>query len=290
MKILGGVNVSAVVIDGKKIAKEIRSKLTQRISEIEMTNGVKPGLATVIVGGDPASKAYVKNKEKVCREAGLNSITYELPEETSEAELVKLIIELNTRKDIHGILVQVPLPKHISENKVAEIIDYNKDVDGFSPINSGKLLRGEKCLVPCTAKGIIRLIEECKIPIAGKKAVVIGRSNIVGKPASMLLLKNNATVSICHSRTKNLKDYTKDADIVVCAVGNPGLLKGDMVKEGAAIIDAGTTVVNGKLVGDVIFDEVVKVAGFITPVPGGVGAMTTTMLIENVLEASGYYE
>lgn len=280
----------STIIDGKEIAKRIRRELSDKIKKIENSKCIKPTLATIIVAGDPASAAYVKNKEKVCNETGLNSITYELPNETKQEELVKLIQEFNSRDDIHGILVQVPLPEHINEDVIARTIAPHKDVDCFNPENAGKLFRGEKCLMPCTPKGIIRLIKECGIDISGKKAGVVGRSNIVGKPAAVMLLNNNATVIVCHSKTPNLKSQLIDCDIIVSAVGKPGLITADMVKEGAVVIDAGTTMVDGKLKGDVDFDSVSLKASYITPVPGGVGAMTTTMLIENVLEASGYDE
>lgn len=280
--------MGAIIINGKEIASKIRQELKAKLNKIYDEKGVKLGLATVIVGGDPASVAYVKNKEKVCSEVGLNSFTYELPYETSQEEMVRLINELNFREDVHGILIQVPLPKHIDENTIANVISPMKDVDGFNTQNSGKLFRGEKCLIPCTAKGILRLIKESGIKIEGKKATVVGRSNIVGKPAAMLLLKENATVTLCHSRTKNLKDELYDADIIISAVGKKGLIKSDMVKEGAVVIDAGTSVYEGKLFGDVDFENVKEKASYITPVPGGVGSMTTTMLIENVLEASQY--
>lgn len=282
--------MGANIIDGKEIAKRIRKELGEKISRIEETKGIKLGLATVIVGGDPASVAYVKNKDKVCLEAGINSVTYELKEETTEEELVSLINELNSREDVHGILVQVPLPRHISEDKIARTISPDKDVDCFNPENTGKLFRGEKCLLPCTPKGILRLIKETGIEISGKKAAVIGRSNIVGKPAALLLLNESATVTICHSRTRDLKEQLIDCDIIVSAVGKPGLVTAEMVKEGAAVLDAGTSLVDGKLKGDVDFEGVKEKASYITPVPGGVGSMTTTMLIENVLEASGLYE
>lgn len=255
-----------------------------------MEKGIKPTLATIIVEGDEASAAYVKNKEKVCLQTGLGSVTYELKGDTKEEELVELIKELNSREDIHGIIVQVPLPKHINENKIASLIDYRKDVDCFNPENAGRLFRGEKCLMPCTPKGIIRLMKEYGIEISGKKAAVVGRSNIVGKPAAIMLLNNNATVVLCHSKTADLKSQLIDCDIIVSAVGKPMLITADMVKEGAVVIDAGTTMVDGKLKGDVDFENVLKKASYITPVPGGVGSMTTTMLIENVLEAFNNYE
>ncbi|QCX32695.1 bifunctional 5,10-methylenetetrahydrofolate dehydrogenase/5,10-methenyltetrahydrofolate cyclohydrolase [Caloramator sp. E03] len=279
-----------IIMDGKKIAEGIRAKLAEEIRKIEAEKAVKPTLATIIVEGDPSSAAYVKNKEKVCIQTGLGSVTYNLPMNTKEEDLIRLIEELNIRKDIHGILVQVPLPKHINENKIASIIDYRKDVDCFNPENAGRLFRGEKCLLPCTPKGIIRLIKAYGIEISGKKAAVVGRSNIVGKPCAMMLLNNNATVTICHSKTFNLKSQLLECDIIVSAVGKPGLITADMVKEGAVVIDAGTTMVDGKLKGDVDFEKVLEKASYITPVPGGVGAMTTTMLIENVLEAFNNYE
>lgn len=273
------------IINCKEIANQIRKNLAEKIQSIKMKRKIEPGLATIIVGGDPASKAYVQNKEKVCIQVGLKSYTFELEEKTSEEKLINLIDELNNREDIHGILVQLPLPKHIDENRIAKLISPEKDVDGFNPENSGRLFRGEKCLVPCTAKAILKILKSSNIEIQGKKAAVIGRSNIVGKPTAMLLLNNNATVTICHSKTQNLKGSINDCDIVVCAVGHPGLVKGDMIKEGSVIIDAGTRVVDGKLKGDLDFDTALGVASYITPVPGGVGALTTTMLIENVLEA-----
>ncbi|MCX7903962.1 MAG: bifunctional 5,10-methylenetetrahydrofolate dehydrogenase/5,10-methenyltetrahydrofolate cyclohydrolase [Caloramator sp.] len=281
--------MAALIIDCKSIAKNIRDELKVKIGEYEAKYGHKLCLATIIVGGDPASVSYVKNKEKVCIEAGLKSMTYELPESTSEKDLLELIYKLNNDETVHGILVQVPLPKHIDEDKIANAIAVNKDVDCFNPINAGKLYRGEKCLVPCTPKGILRILKEMKIEIKGLKVAVVGRSNIVGKPVAALMLHDDATVTICHSKTKNLKDILIESDIVISAVGKPKLITEDMIKEGAVVIDAGTTLVDGKLVGDVDFKNVVKKASMITPVPGGVGSMTTTMLIENVLEAAGIY-
>lgn len=280
--------MSAQILSGKEIAKNIRLNLLDKINKINSMHNIKLTLASIIAGDDPASHAYIKNNERVCRETGINPVTYKLPYDTTQDELIKLINELNNRSDIHGILIQVPLPKHIDENAVADSISEFKDVDCFNPKNSGKLFRGEKCIYPCTPKGIIRLIKETGIDIKGKRAAVVGRSNIVGKPAAMMLLNNNATVTICHSKTANLKEILLNCDIVVSATGKPGLISGDMIKEGAVVIDAGTTVVNGKLKGDVDFDSAAQKASYITPVPGGVGSMTTTMLIENILEASGY--
>jgi methylenetetrahydrofolate dehydrogenase (NADP+)/methenyltetrahydrofolate cyclohydrolase len=280
--------MSAVIIDGAEVAKRIRGELAEKIARIEKEDGVRLGLATIIVGGDPASIAYVRNKDKVCREVGLNSFTYELPKQISEESLLDLIDELNERGDVHGILVQIPLPEHIDEDRVARQIVPFKDVDCFHPKNLGKLYRGEKCILPCTPKGIIRLIKEDCIVLTGKKVAVIGRSNIVGKPVSLILLNNNATVTMCHSKTVNLKNELLNSDIIVSAVGKPGMVTGDMVREGAVVIDVGTTYVDGKMKGDVDFESVKEKASFITPVPGGVGSMTTAMLIENVLEAAGY--
>lgn len=282
--------MSAVIIEGSKIAKRIREELKEKLKALKEEKGVQLGLAGVIVGGDPASLAYIKNKEKVCKEVGMSSITYELPQQTTEDELVKLIEELNGREDIHGILVQLPLPKHINQDRIAETISSKKDVDCFNPVNQGRFYRGENAIPPCTPKGIMRLIKETGIEIKGKSVAVIGRSNIVGKPAAFMLLSKDATVTICHSKTLNLKEVLIRSDVIVSAVGRPGLVKADMVKEGAAIIDAGTSYKDNKLVGDVDFENVLDAASYITPVPGGVGAMTTTMLIENVLEASGYNE
>ncbi len=282
--------MSAVVIEGSKIAKSIRENLKNKIELLKNEKGIEIGLAGVIVGGDPASIAYIRNKDKVCREVGISSFTYELPGETSEEELLKLIEELNNRKDIHGILVQLPLPGQINQNKIAEAIAPNKDVDCFNPINQGRFYRGEKAIPPCTPKGIMRLIDEAKIDLKGKRVAVIGRSNIVGKPAAFMALERNATVTICHSKTEDLKNHLLNSDVIISAVGRPGLVTKDMVRAGAVVIDAGTSYKDNKLVGDVDFEGVAEIASYITPVPGGVGSMTTTMLIENVLEASGFYE
>ncbi|SEF82300.1 methylenetetrahydrofolate dehydrogenase (NADP+) / methenyltetrahydrofolate cyclohydrolase [Caloramator fervidus] len=281
--------MAAYVINCKEIAKKIREELSKKAKQYEDINGQKICLATIIVGKDPASLSYVKNQEKVCIETGLKFITYELSEDTSEEDLIELIKKLNDDSSVHGILVQVPLPKHIDENKIAGIIDVNKDVDCFNPINVGKLYRGEKCLLPCTPKGILRILKEMNIEIRGKKVAVVGRSNIVGKPIAALMLHNDATVTICHSKTENLKEILLNSDIIISAVGKPKLITEDMIKEGAVIVDAGTTLVDGKLVGDVDFENVLNKASMITPVPGGVGSMTTTMLIENVLEAANIY-
>ncbi|SCY98697.1 bifunctional methylenetetrahydrofolate dehydrogenase/methenyltetrahydrofolate cyclohydrolase FolD [Alkaliphilus peptidifermentans] len=278
--------MTAKVIDGKAISKEIREGISKEVSEIKEKFNITPGLAVVIVGNDPASHTYVGMKEKSCTSVGMYSEVHRLPEETTQEELLQLINQLNEDNKIHGILVQVPLPGGINENIINSYIKTEKDVDGFHAINSGNLFLGEDSIVPCTPKGIIELIKSTGASISGKNAVVVGRSNIVGKPAAVLLLQENATVTICHSKTKDLKEYLLKADIVVAAVGKPELVKGDMIKEGAIVIDAGTTVVDGKLVGDVEYSKACEVASHITPVPGGVGPMTIAMLLENTLEAA----
>ena len=277
-------------MDGKATAQKIRKELSQKIADIKNSSGIKIGLAGIIVGNDPASVAYISNQKKTCTQAGLDFDLYELAEDTSEQDLLSLIKKLNNDTDIYGIIIQVPLPRHINENTIAQAIAPNKDVDCFNPINTGKLFRGMNCLKPCTPKGIIRLLEEYDIELKGKKAVVVGRSNIVGKPAGMLLLNKDATVVFCHSKSTNLNEELKTADIIVCAVGKAGLISGKSIKEGAVVVDAGTNLVDGKLKGDVDFDSMLTKASYITPVPGGVGSMTTTMLIENVLEAMCYHE
>lgn len=277
------------IINGKEIAMGIRKDIAGIIERLRAENDIHIGLAAVALEKDDASGAYLKNLEKVCNDVGINYYLFELPQNTTEEKMIETINELNLRKDINGIIVQVPLPKYINEDKIAKSIALNKDVDCFNPENLGKLFRGEKCLIPCTPKGIMRLLSEVGVELEGKRAAVIGRSNIVGKPTAMLLLNKNATVTICHSKTQNLSEILMEADIVVSAVGVPGIITGDMVKAGAVVIDAGTRIVDGVLKGDVDFEAVAKKASYITPVPGGVGAMTTTMLIENVLEASGYY-
>jgi methylenetetrahydrofolate dehydrogenase (NADP+)/methenyltetrahydrofolate cyclohydrolase len=277
--------VEAKIIDGKSISKSIKDDLKEKIENIKEQKNIVPGLATILVGDDEASKAYVYSKEKVCKALGVYTENFFLERETQEEEVLKLIERLNIDEKINGILVQLPLPNHIDELLIAEAIDPKKDVDCINPINAGKLFCGKKGLIPCTPKGIIRLIKYTNVNISGKHAVVIGRSNIVGKPVASLLLKENATVTICHSKTKNLGEYTRRADIIVSAVGRAGLITGGMIKSGAIVIDAGTTMVDGKLKGDVNFDEAREVASYITPVPGGVGSMTTAMLVENILES-----
>lgn len=249
--------------------------------------GINPGLAVIIVGDDPASKVYVNNKKKACAEIGIYSEEYALPAETTQDELLALIDKLNNKDDISGILVQLPVPKHIDEETIINAISPKKDVDAFHPVNVGKIMVGNYDFVPCTPAGVMELIKESGIDVAGKECVIVGRSNIVGKPQAMLLLHANGTVTICHSKTKNLKEVTKRADILVAAVGIPEMITGDMIKEGAVVIDVGINrIAPKKLVGDVHFESVEKVAGAITPVPGGVGPMTIAMLMRNTLKAA----
>ena len=274
-----------VLIDGKKVSAEVRVCLAKEVKELKEKTGRVPGLATVLVGDDPASSVYVRNKNKICRELGFKSFEQKLSLDTSEAKLLKLIKELNSNNDIHGILVQLPLPNQIDSEKILQAIDPNKDVDGFHPINVGKLVVGNALLTPCTPSGIIKLLDHYEIDISGKHAVVLGRSNIVGKPVSMLLLQRNATITICHSRTKNLEEITRSADILVAAIGRANFVTENMVSKGAIVIDVGINRVDGKLTGDINFETVSKKASYITPVPGGVGPMTIALLMENTLKA-----
>ncbi|EAG3567268.1 bifunctional methylenetetrahydrofolate dehydrogenase/methenyltetrahydrofolate cyclohydrolase FolD [Listeria monocytogenes] len=274
------------IIDGKKLAKEIQEKVTREVAEL-VKEGKKPGLAVVLVGDNQASRTYVRNKQKRTEEAGMKSVLIELPENVTEEKLLSVVEELNEDKTIHGILVQLPLPEHISEEKVIDTISYDKDVDGFHPVNVGNLFIGKDSFVPCTPAGIIELIKSTGTQIEGKRAVVIGRSNIVGKPVAQLLLNENATVTIAHSRTKDLPQVAKEADILVVAIGLAKFVKKDYIKPGAIVIDVGMDRdENNKLCGDVDFDDVVEESGFITPVPGGVGPMTITMLLANTLKAA----
>ncbi|MDD3839193.1 MAG: bifunctional methylenetetrahydrofolate dehydrogenase/methenyltetrahydrofolate cyclohydrolase FolD [Clostridia bacterium] len=274
--------MSANIIDGKKIAQQIKDELKIKIDKLEN----KPGLAVVQVGNDPASQVYVRNKEKACQKAGIYSKVIKLKEDISQQYLIDLIRQLNSDVKINGILVQLPLPEHIDSNKIINTIDVKKDVDGFSPISMGNVLIGRPGFISCTPRGIIRLIKSTGQKIEGKNAVVVGRSNIVGKPTATLLMRENATVTVCHSRTVDLVQHTSKADILVAATGKPGMIKGDMIKEGAIVIDVGISRVNGKLKGDVDFDSAKERAGWITPVPGGVGPMTIAMLLQNTLEAA----
>ncbi len=275
------------VIDGNKIAQDIRNEVRQRTLELKEQTDIIPGLAVVLVGEDPASQVYVGRKAKACAEVGFMSREFKLPAATDERKLLKIINKLNKDKDIHGILVQLPLPKHISTEKIIAAIDPNKDVDGFHPFNVGGLLTGTPLFVPCTPRGIMELLARTGIDFTGKEAVVVGRSNIVGKPMALLLLAQNATVTMCHSRTRDLPAVTGRADVLIAAIGKPQMIRANMVKEGAVVIDVGVNrLENGKLVGDVAFDEVASKASFITPVPGGVGPMTIAMLMKNTLDAA----
>ena len=274
-----------ILIDGKEVSASIRNEIKQEVEKIHQ-NGKQIGLAVIIIGEDPASKIYVNNKVKACHETGITSYHYELPEDVSQEEVLRLINTLNQNADVNGILVQLPIPKHLDKDVILTAIDPKKDVDGFSAYQSGKTFLGEKSLVSCTPQGIIALLKYYNIEISGKNAVVIGRSNIVGKPAGLLLLQNNATVTVCHSKTKDLSFYTKNADIIVVAVGRAKFLTADMVKDGAVVVDAGINrLENGKICGDVDFENVAPKCSYITPVPGGVGPMTIAMLMKNTLES-----
>ncbi len=278
--------MSAKLIDGKGIANQLRKDLARDVAKLKETSDIVPGLAVLLVGEDPASHTYVRMKEKACAKAGIYSEVHRLPAETSEEDVLSWVDRFNKDGKIHGILVQLPLPDHIDENKVIEAIDPAKDVDGFHPINAGRLFIGEDSYLPCTPYGIMKLLEVEGVDLKGKQAVVVGRSNIVGKPVALLLLRQHATVTICHSRTADLAAVTRTADVLVVAVGRPEFVTGDMIKPGAVVIDVGVNRVDDKLVGDVEFPGAEKVAGSITPVPGGVGPMTITMLLRNTVEAA----
>lgn len=277
----------AIIIDGKATSLAMKEELKGQIKAFEDKNGFVPGLTVIIVGDDPASAVYVRNKENACAAVGIHSSTCRLPAETTEEELLALIHRLNADDSVHGILVQLPLPKHICEENVLATISPSKDVDAFHAENVGHIMIGNYQFLPCTPAGVMALLERYHIPVEGKNCVVIGRSNIVGKPQAMLLLEKNGTVTICHSRTKNLADITRQADILVAAVGRPKFVTADMVKEGATVIDVGINrLPDGSLCGDVDFAEIEKKAYAITPVPGGVGPMTVTMLLYNTLTAA----
>lgn len=276
----------AKILSGKEVSARVRGELKTEVEELKK-QGKTPGLAVVLVGEDPASKVYVANKEKACKELGIYSEMHKLPEETTEEELLALVNKLNADDNIDGILVQLPLPKGLDDKVIINNILPEKDVDAFHPVNVGKIMIGDFDFVPCTPAGIMELIKESGVDVEGKECVVIGRSNIVGKPMSMLLLHKNGTVTICHSRTKNLSEVTKRADILVAAVGRAKFVTADMVKEGAVVIDVGMNRdENGKLCGDVDFENVEKIAGAITPVPGGVGPMTISMLMRNTVASA----
>ncbi len=278
--------MAATIIDGKKVAADIKAELKKEVEELK-AKGVNPALSVVLVGENPASKKYVANKEKTCEALGIKSVGHKLPESTTQEELLKLVDDLNANPEIHGILVQLPLPKHMNEKEVMHRISPDKDVDGFGPDALGRLLLDEPGFVPCTPHGAMKMLDAYGIDPAGKKAVVVGRSVIVGKPLAMLLLRKNATVTICHSKTPDLKSECLSADILCVAVGRAEMVKGDWVKEGAAVIDIGINVnESGKLVGDVEFEKAKERAGWITPVPGGAGPMTIAMLMYNTVEAA----
>ncbi|MGX8178056.1 bifunctional methylenetetrahydrofolate dehydrogenase/methenyltetrahydrofolate cyclohydrolase FolD [Exiguobacterium artemiae] len=275
----------AVVIDGKQVAQSYRLKLKEEVARLKEQR-IQPKLTVILIGEDPASQSYVRGKEKAAQEIGMDSDLIRLPEETKESELLHLIDRLNADASIHGILVQLPLPKHIDESKVIFAISPEKDVDGFHPVSVGKMMIGEPTFLPCTPNGILHLVKEMNVPIAGRHVVVVGRSQIVGKPVGMLFLNESATVTYCHSKTADLGAMTRLADILIVAVGVPKLITADMVKPDAVVIDVGVNRVDGKLVGDVEFEAVKEVASMITPVPGGVGPMTITMLLHNTIEAA----
>ena len=278
--------MTAKIISGKDVATQLREEMKEEVKHLK-EQGVTPGLAVILVGDDPASHSYVKGKKKGCEEVGIYNRSIEVPATLTEEELLSMIDELNHDDAIHGILVQLPLPKHIDEKKVIERISPEKDVDGFHPINVGRMMTGQKAFVSCTPFGILKMVQLQDIKIEGKHVVVVGRSNIVGKPVGQLFLNENATVTYCHSRTKNLKEMTRQADILIVAVGKANFIGKDHIKEGAVVIDVGVNRLDtGKLCGDVIFDEAKEVASYITPVPGGVGPLTITMLLYNTIESA----
>lgn len=274
------------LINGKELAKKIRGELKIEVDELRK-KGIIPKLAVIMVGNDKASEVYVRNKSKACNEIGIEFEEFLLDSNIKQEELINLINNLNARKDIHGILLQSPIPEHLNIREAFNTIDYAKDVDGFNPINVGKLSIGEDCFISCTPHGVVKMLEEYNIPVEGKRAVIIGRSNIVGKPLIQCMLNKNATVTVCHSKTKNIEKITREADILIAALGKPKFVKADMVKENAVVIDVGINRnEEGKLVGDVDFENVSKKASYITPVPGGVGPMTIAMLMSNVVKAA----
>lgn len=273
--------MSAILINGREVAKNWKDKIAKQVSELT----VQPHLAVVLVGDNPASQVYVHNKEKACAQTGIRSTVIRLKEDCTQVELENVVRSLNTDDSVHGILVQLPLPIHINEADILALINPEKDVDGFHAMNSGRLMNGQKGFVPCTPLGIMKLLEAYEIPLEGKHAVIVGRSNIVGKPIAMLLLAQNATVTICHSKTRNLAEFTRQADILVAAVGKANFITPEMVKVGAVVVDVGINRVNGQIVGDVDA-RVNEIASYITPVPGGVGQMTIAMLLSNTVDAA----
>ena len=280
--------MSAILIDGRTVAKKWKDYAAQRTQRL-IEKGVTPHLAVILVGENAASQVYVRNKENACIHAGIRSTIIRLPEVCTQDELENAVLSLNKDESVHGILVQLPLPKGLDEARVLALIDPDKDVDGFHAMNSGRLMNGQPSFVPCTPLGVMKLLEAYRIPTRGKHAVIIGRSNIVGKPMAMLLLAADATVTICHSKTANLAEITRQADILVAAVGKPNFVTGDMIKQGAAVIDVGINRVDDGLVGDVHAEQAEKVASYLTPVPGGVGQMTIAMLLSNTLDAAERY-
>ena len=276
----------AVIMDGKALSMKLKNAMKEEVEKL-VSQGVNPCLAVIIVGDNPASKVYVNNKKKSCAELGIKSLEYALPEETTEEELLKIIDELNKNDEVDGILCQLPLPKHITEKNIINSISPEKDVDAFHPENVGHIMIGDYTFLPCTPAGVMEILKEYNIDVAGKNCVVVGRSNIVGKPMTMLLLKENATVTVCHSRTDDLASFTREADVLVSAVGKPNLITADMVKENAVVIDVAINrLENGKLCGDVDFENVKDKTSFITPVPGGVGPMTIATLMKNTVTAA----
>lgn len=280
--------MSAILIDGRMVAKKWKDYAAQRTQRL-IEKGVTPHLAVILVGENAASQVYVRNKENACIHAGIRSTIIRLPEVCTQEELENAVLSLNEDESVHGILVQLPLPKGLDEARVLALIDPDKDVDGFHAMNSGRLMNGQPSFVPCTPLGVMKLLEAYQIPTRGKHAVIIGRSNIVGKPMAMLLLAADATVTICHSKTANLAEITRQADILVAAVGKPNFVTGDMIKQGAAVVDVGINRVDDGLVGDVHAEQAEKVASYLTPVPGGVGQMTIAMLLSNTLDAAERY-
>jgi methylenetetrahydrofolate dehydrogenase (NADP+)/methenyltetrahydrofolate cyclohydrolase len=275
-----------MILDGKTLAKKIRDELAEEVTKLK-TRGIKPSLSVLLIGDNPASEIYVRNKKKAAEETGILSQVYKMDNGVPEEKVLNLLKDLNSDPSVHGILVQLPLPNHLREEKIIECIDPEKDVDGFHPENMGLLLKGTPRFEPCTPLGIIKILEHYNIKIEGKDAVVVGRSNIVGKPVAIMLMKRNATVTICHTRTANLPEKISRADILVVAAGKPGAVKGEWIKEGAAVIDVGINrLPDGKIAGDVEFERAVERAGYITPVPGGVGPMTIAMLLSNTVRAA----
>ena len=275
----------AIVMSGKVMSAALMEEQKEQVADMKL-RGIHPGLAVVLVGEDPASQIYVRNKGQACEDAGIYSRTIRLDAAVSQETLMSTIDELNADSRVHGILVQLPLPKHLDEGTILARVKPEKDVDGFHVVNAGRLFTAQHGVVPCTPKGILYMLKKAEVPLSGKHAVIVGRSNIVGKPAAMLLLNENCTVTICHSRTQDLPSIARQADVLVAAVGRPKFITADMVKPGAAVVDVGINRVDGRLVGDVDFDNAEKVAGWITPVPGGVGKMTISMLLQNTLEAA----